>query len=225
LSADLEGVAAALGPADGAIWRDLIATGKVGRTWLTLNLSDAAAGGVSLEQARRVLRRVEEENLAEPRAAGTLHRYQLLRRPDRSTDLPALLAAVQDALEGEHRRLAAVRAYVLEPACRVSHGLRYLGDADTAACGICDLCRGGAPIPPEALTRPDWRADYDPAEVRSMAALSPDGPDPVGVARALCQISTPRSRLYRRHAAWGRLERAPYGEVLEAVWAVLGRAG
>ena len=57
-----------------------------------------------------------------------------------------------------------------------------------------------------------------------MAALNSDGADPVGVARALCQVSSPRSRPYRKHPAWGRLERAPYGEVLSAVRAVLGAA-
>jgi hypothetical protein len=150
-----------------------------------------------------------------------LHRYRVLRRPDRATDLPALLEAVRDALEGEHRRLAAVRAYVLETTCRVSHALAYLGDADTAPCGLCDLCCGATPIPPRVLTRPDWRSAFDPAEVRSMAALNPDGPDSIGVARALCQVNSPRSRLYRRHPAWGRLERAPYNEVLASVQATL----
>lgn len=222
LATDVEGVAAALGPDDGAVWRDLLAAGKVGRTWLTLNLSAAAAAlGTDLRRLRAVLRRVEEEGLAEVRATGTLHRYRVLRRPDRATDLPALLQSVQDALEGEHRRLAAVRSFVLQTGCRVSHCLAYLGDPDTAACGTCDLCRGARPVPPEALALPDWRASFNPAEARSLAALGPDGPDPVGVARALCQVSSPRSRPYRRHPAWGRLERAPYPDVLEAVQAAL----
>ena len=38
-------------------------------------------------------------------------------------------------------------------------------------------------------------------------------------------VRVTRSRPYRKHPAWGRLERAPYGEVLEAVRAALGRAG
>jgi hypothetical protein len=150
-----------------------------------------------------------------------LHRYQVLRRPDRATDTPALLASVRDGVEAEHRRLAAVRAYVLERTCRVSHGLAYLGDADTTACGRCDLCRGLPPIEPSALRVPDWRAAFDPGVVRDMAALGPQGPDAVGVARALCQVSSPRSRPYRRHPTWGRHERAPYGEVLAEVQAVL----
>jgi hypothetical protein len=159
--------------------------------------------------------------LIAPRLAGVLHRYQVLRRPDRATDLPALLDAVREAIEGEHGRLAAVRRYVLEQRCRVSHGLAYLGDPDTAACDLCDLCRGAAALDPASLAAPDWRAEFDPIEVRAMARLNPDGPDPVGLARALCQVSSPRSRLYRKHAAWGRLDRAPYGEVLQAVQAAL----
>ncbi len=109
-----------------------------------------------------------------------------------------LVDSVRDALEGEHRRLAAVRDYVLERRCRVSRGLEYLGDADASPCGLCDLCRGGPPV--EARPQlPNWRAALDPAEVRSLSAQGPDGPDVVGVARALCQISSTRSRPYRKH--------------------------
>jgi ATP-dependent DNA helicase RecQ len=230
LGLDGEAVAAALGPSDGALWRALVAAGKVGRTWLTLTLSEAArVVGISPEWARAIFRRAEEAGLIAPRAAGVLHRYEVLRRPDRSADLPALLQAVREAVEGEHLRLASVRAYVLETGCRVRHVLAYLGDPEAAAapqgypaaCGTCDLCRGAPPIGSEALKQLEWRAAFDPAEVRDMAALNEVGFDPVGVARGLCQITTPRSRVYRKHPAWGRLERAPYGEVLAAVKGVL----
>jgi hypothetical protein len=43
------------------------------------------------------------------------------------------------------------------------------------------------------------------------------GHDDVAIARALCQITTTRSRPYRKSGAWGSLERAPYGEVLALV--------
>lgn len=224
LARDTEAVAAALGPQDGPLWRALLAAGKRGTIWLTLSVSEAARTlGVPSERARAVLRRAEEEGLIEPpRVAGVLHRYAVLRRPDRATDTPFLLASVREALEGEHRRLAAVRAYVLERTCRVSHGLAYLGDADTSPCGSCDLCRGAPPIEATSLRAPDWHARFDCSVVDSMAALGPAGPDAIGIARALCQVSSPRSRPYRKHPAWGCLERAPYGEVLAAVRAALG---
>jgi hypothetical protein len=162
-----------------------------------------------------VLGRLEDEGLAEVRASGgALHRYEVLRRPDRETDLPALLAASDAAVEGEHRRLAGVRAYVEERGCRVQHALRYLGDETGEPCGICDRCRGetmaGCPLP----NGPDWRERVSAAEVREMAALGSDGPDSIGVCRALCQLYTARSRPYRRHPAWGRFERVPFREVL-----------
>jgi ATP-dependent DNA helicase RecQ len=222
ISADQQPVVRALGPEEGPLWRDLVAGAKVGRTWRTLNLTEVAAAiGVPLARARQVIRRVEEGGLTELRTAGVLHRYEILRRPERESDLPALLEAVQEALEGEHRRLAAVRAFVLAAECRVSCVLEYLGDTDTASCGICDLCRGAQPTQREMLRRLDWRSLIDATEIRSMAALGSAGPDAVGVARGLCQVSTPRSRPYRRHPAWGRLERAPYDEVLETVVAAL----
>jgi ATP-dependent DNA helicase RecQ len=218
LSADLEAATAVLEPDDAETWRALVAAGKRGRTWLTLSLLGAArSAGLDLGRARAVLRRVEEQGIVPLRAAAVLHRYQVLRRPSREEDLPALLASIDEAVQGEHRRLASVRDFVLETSCRVSNGLAYLGDADTAPCGVCDLCRGAPPISSDALTLPDWRADFDPRAVRAMAAQGPDGPDPVGIARALCQVSSPRSRPYRKHPAWGSLERAPYPEVLAAV--------
>ena len=217
---DSGAVAAALGPADGQIWRALVSHGKGGRTWLTLSVSRTAAGaGLAPESILSVLRRVEDDGLAELRASGTLHRYRVLRRPDRATDTPALLRSVEETVEAEHRRLDAVRAYVLERACRQAHALAYLGDADTRPCGVCDLCRGAAPIEREALTTPDWQAAFDPSTVRSLAEL---GQDAVGIARALCKVLTPRSRPYRRHPAWGILETAPFADVLALVRETLG---
>ncbi len=212
---DAVGAAARLGEPDGTRWRALVANARRGRTWLTLSVSEhSAAAGLSLEAARRLLWRLEEEGLAPARASGVLQRYRVLRRPDRATDGPALLESVRQGVEAEHRRLEAVRAYVLERGCRQSHALAYLGDADTSACGTCDLCQGAAPIEPEALRRWDWRSEFDASVVDSLAEIETD---PVGISRALCQVSTPRSRLYRRHPAWGTLERAPYADVLSLV--------
>jgi ATP-dependent DNA helicase RecQ len=217
---------------DAGVWDAFLATGKKGRTWITLGVAAAAAQtDLPAPTLRRVLRRVEETGLVAVKASGALQRYRVLRAPDRATDLPALLQAVEDALEGERRRLAAVRSYVLEGRCRQAHLLAYLGEPDGAPCGVCDLCTGTPPVPEDRLRVPDWRAAYDPAAVRSLAGhgvatLSGDGrsagrisggPDPVGVARALCQVTSTRSRPYRRHPAWGSLARAPYAEVLAAV--------
>lgn len=219
LSSDVQRVAGHLGEEDGQAWRALAGAGKRGRIWLTLSVSDAVeVTGLPYPTLRRVLRRVEDEELAEVRASGVLQRYRVLRRPDPAVDLPALLRSVEEGIEGERRRLTAVRAYVLERTCRQAHALAYLGEADLTQCGVCDLCERRDPIRASELTSPAWRRGFDPAIAREMAALAPGGePDPVGVARALCQVLTPRSRPYRRHRAWGSLERAPYGDVLAAV--------
>ena len=205
----------ALGGGDGEIWRALVDRAKRGRSWLTINLAESArAADLPRAEALRVLRRVEEDGLVELRATGVLQRYEIVRKPDRATDTPALLQAVRQTTESEHRRLDAVRRYVLETVCRQAHALAYLGDRDTSPCGICDLCRGAAPIREADLPRPDWRAGFDPTTIEAMAQI---GPDAVGIARALCQVTTPRSRPYRRHPAWGSLERAPFAEVLALV--------
>jgi ATP-dependent DNA helicase RecQ len=217
LQQDSTAVGAALGE-DAPVWEALLGAGKRGRTWITVGVGAAvASSGIPYPTLRRVLRRVEEEGLAPIRASGALQRYRVLRPPDRATDLPAILHAVEEGLQGDRARLEAVQRYVLEGRCRQAHLLDYLGEPESDRCGVCDLCVGAPPIPPAGVQAPDWRGDFDPQTVRSLAALGRDGPDPVGVARALCQVTSTRSRPYRRHPAWGRLARAPYAEVLAAV--------
>jgi ATP-dependent DNA helicase RecQ len=219
LAYDVEATAAALGERDGAVWRALAAQAREGRVWKTLELRAAAqAIGVPIASAIAIVRRAEEEGVGELRASGVVHRYQVLRRPDRQVDTPALLASARDAVEGERRRLGAVRGYVLARACRQAHAVGYLGDADTSPCGICDVCLGQPPLDEASLPRHDWRRGFDRRVILSMAEI---GPDDVAIARALCQVSTTRSRPYRRHPAWGLLERAPYAEVLALVRSTL----
>ncbi|MGE3271143.1 MAG: ATP-dependent DNA helicase RecQ [Chloroflexota bacterium] len=216
LSYDPDPVAAALGEQDGETWRLLVAQAKRGRVWQTLQLREAArATGVPLGTAIAIVRRAEEAGGADLRASGVVHRHQVLRRPDREVDTPALLASVRDAVAGERRRLAAVREFVLTTSCRQAHAVGYLGDADTSPCGICDLCRGARPLTPADFPQRDWRAEFDTRAITRMAADF--GRDDVAIARALCQVTTTRSRPYRRSRDWGILERAPYAEVLALV--------
>jgi ATP-dependent DNA helicase RecQ len=216
LAHDTDATAAALGERDGAVWRALVAEARRGRVWLTLELREAARSvGVPIASALAIVRRAEEDGGAELKASGVLHRYQVLRRPDRQVDTPALLASVRDAVEGERRRLASVRGYALSTSCRQAHALAYLGDADTRPCSICDICRGEPPLVEARLPRHDWRRDFDRSAVLELASTI--GRDEIAIARALCQVTTTRSRPYRKGRAWGTLERAPYAEVLALV--------
>jgi ATP-dependent DNA helicase RecQ len=220
LTHDVEATAEALGERDGSVWRALMAHARRARVWQTLSLREAAsAADVPIASAVSIIRRADEEAGAEIRPSGALQRYQVLRRPDRQVDTPALLGSVRDAVEGERRRLASVRGYVLARACRQAHAVAYLGDVDQSACGTCDICQGRPPLDETTLPRRDWRRDFDPRAVRDMAAAI--GPDETAIARALCQVTTTRSRPYRKHRAWGSLERAPYPEVLALVRATL----
>jgi ATP-dependent DNA helicase RecQ len=224
LAHDVESTASALGERDGAVWRSLMAQARRARVWQTLELREAArAAGVPIASALTIVRRAEEDGGAELRPSGVLHRYQVLRRPDRQVDTPALLASVRDAVEGERRRLASVRQYVLAQACRQAHAVGYLGDVDTSSCGICDICRGDAPLEEARLPRQDWRRDFSSRAVHDMAATI--GKDDIAIARALCQVTTSRSRPYRRNRAWGSLERAPFAEVLALVRETLEGGG
>ncbi len=109
----------------------------------------------------------------------------------------------------------------MEEVCRQAHALTYLGDADTRRCDVCDLCRGARPLGAADLSHPHWRTTFDPTAISDLARLTPDA---IAIARALCQVTTARSRPYRRHPAWGRLERAPYREVLALVEQELARS-
>lgn len=217
---DVEAVAARLGERDGADWRALMASAKRGRTWITLEIHRAAlAADLPIASALNLVRRAEEEGESEIRASGVLMRYQILRRPNREVDTPALLDSVRDAVEGERRRLASVRSYVLTRACRQAHAVAYLGDSDIRPCGSCDICQGAAPLDEKDLHRRDRLAGFDRRVIHDLASK---GRDDIGIARALCQVTTTRSRPYRRHAGWGLLERAPYADVLALVRDELG---
>lgn len=219
---DVDATARALGEEDGPIWQALMAHAKRARVWQTLELRTAArAAGIPVPTAIGVVRRAEEDGLAGLRPSGVVLRYQVLRRPERERDTPVLLASVQDAVAGERRRLDSVRGYVLATGCRQAYAVAYLGDSDTSDCGICDLCTGAAPLTLVDLPQADWRAGFDPVVIQEMASRF--GEDAIGIARALCQVTTTRSRPYRRHAAWGSLERAPYAEVLALVQGTLRR--
>jgi ATP-dependent DNA helicase RecQ len=216
LDHDADATAAALGERDGAIWRALVAESKRGRVWQTIELRKAALGArVSLAAAVAVMRRAEEDAGTQAKASGVLHRYQVLRQPDREVDTPALLQSVRDGVAGERQRLATVRGFVLAQGCRQAHAVGYLGDADTSPCGICDLCQGRPPLKPSDLPRLDWLRYFKPGSILGMAEQF--GRDDVAIARALCQVITSRSRPYRRHPAWGTLERVPYADVLALV--------
>ena len=216
LAHDVEATASALGERDGAVWRELMVHARRGRVWQTLELREAArAARVPIASAQAIVRRAEEEGGADMKASGVLHRFQVLRRPDRQVDTPALLKSVDDAVAGERQRLASVRGYALAVTCRQAHAVAYLGDADTSPCGLCDICRGEPPLDEAGLPRHDWRCVVDRRAVLQMAAEF--GPDDVAIARALCQVTTTRSRPYRKSRAWGVLERAPYAEVLALV--------
>jgi ATP-dependent DNA helicase RecQ len=209
LTADVGAIGRALGD-DGDVWVAMVASSRAGRTLRTFQLTEIAAAGIDRASALRVFRRLEEEGLATVSASGVLLRYRVLRRPNRDLDTPALLASVHDALEGERRRLAAVVSYVGERVCRQAHVLAYLGDVDLSPCGVCDLCRGAPPVEPGEPR--GWIADE--SAIRTLGEIETDD---IGIARALCQVSSTRSRKYRRSPFWGVAERAPYIDVLVAV--------
>ncbi len=143
LGHDTERTAAALGERDGPVWRTLMAQAKRKRIWQTLELREAArAAGVPTATALAIVRRAEEDAGAEIRASGVVHRFQVLRRPDRQVDTPALLASARDAVEGERRRLAAVRGFVLAPTCRQAHAVAYLGTVTRARAESATSARG-----------------------------------------------------------------------------------
>ena len=69
-----------------------------------------------------------------------------------SRDLPKHVviprAVYEDLYERAMRRMEAMRDYVFSPpGCRVSHMLRYFGEADPEPCGKCDICRAQKQAP------------------------------------------------------------------------------
>ena len=200
--------------------RRLVASGKRGRTWTSLD-PDEAAVALGEERSRIVaaLAHLEERKLIELRASDARLRYTLVSRPTSGDELLARLVERFERRErAEVERVARVVSLVTHDGCQVNALVAYFGEMRTEPCGHCSFCLAGlaqrlpavaAPPPLESVVDRD-----------ALAALAGSQPVALGSARQrarfLCGLTSPatmRSKL-TRDPLFGAASDRRFSEVL-----------
>jgi ATP-dependent DNA helicase RecQ len=203
----------------------LFDSAKKGRTWYTLDPTEAA---LTLREPRErvvaALGYLEEQQELELKPSGLRHGYTLERRPRDPEALCEELAARFQA--GERRnteRLAGLVAFCEASGCVWADLVAYFGEHLDADCGHCGRCLGAesAPLPrsqPVELDQATRAVVTDIVAERHEALAAPRQ-----LARFLCGLPSPatsRARL-RGHARFGWLGPVPFPEVLALAEAAL----
>jgi ATP-dependent DNA helicase RecQ len=200
--------------------RRLVATGKTGRVWTSID-PDAAAAALGEERGRilAALEYLEQHGLVELQAAEARQRYTLLARPASTEELLARLAERFERREqAETARVGQVLALVTQDGCQVRELAAYFGEAREQPCGHCTHCVSGrAQQLAEAEAQPEIDALIDRATLEDLTSANPDAlDDPRQAARFLCGITSPvttRARL-TREPLFGTLAERRFLDVL-----------
>jgi ATP-dependent DNA helicase RecQ len=198
----------------------LVASGKAGRTWTSLD-PDEAATVLGEERSRIVaaLGHLEEQQLIELRASDARQRYTILEHPGSRADLlDRLVERFERREQAETDRIQQVVAFVTHDGCQVNALVGYFGEARDEPCSHCSYCVDGAAqrlpdvVAPPALDSVVDRAVLDTLAVANAQALGA----PRQRARFLCGIASPatsRAKL-TREALFGSLADRRFAEVL-----------
>ena len=216
----LEAVFAAFDPARADFLRRVVATGKTGRLWTTID-PEAAAAALGEERSRVVaaLGHLEERGLVELKPADARQRYTLLRQPESTGELVDRLAERFERREqAETERVARVVSLVTHDGCQVNALVGYFGERREQPCGHCSFCLGGAAQQfPVVVPQPELATVVDAAAVVALQVAQPGALGaPRQCARFLCGITSPatgRARL-TREPLFGALADRRFAEVL-----------
>ena len=184
--------------------RRLVASGKTGRVWTSLDPNESAIA-LGEERGRIVaaLGHLEQQGLIELRAADARQRYTILDRPGSTAELLDRLVERFDLREqSEARRIQQVVALVTNEGCQVNALVAYFGEQRDEPCGHCSYCLGGiVQRLPEGIPPPTFDAVVDRGALAELAAAQPAALGlPRQRARFLCGITSPatsRAKLTR----------------------------
>jgi ATP-dependent DNA helicase RecQ len=216
----LDDVFAAFDAERAAFLARVVATGKTGRIWTSIDPeATAAALGEERERVIAALGYLEQQGLVELKPSEARQRYTLLARPSSLAELVGRLVARFDQREqAETARIQQVVSLVAHDGCQVNDLVAYFGEQRDAPCGHCTFClTGEAQQLPPAEPPVEIDALVDRGELAALVAMHPDALGaPRQRARFLCGLTSPattRAKL-TRGPLFGSLGARPFADVL-----------
>ncbi len=225
-SGSIDDVFAAFDPDRAAFLERVVASGKTGRIWTSIDPeASAAALGEDRERIVAALGYLEQQGLVELKPSEARQRYTLLARPASDDGvLDRLVARFEQREQAETTRIQRVVSLVTHDGCQVNELVAYFGEERATPCGHCSFCLTGEPQrlpPPEQAPEIDTLVDR--SELQALAAMHPDALGaPRQRARFLCGITSPatsRAKL-TRGSQFGALATLRFADVLR--WAETG---
>jgi ATP-dependent DNA helicase RecQ len=195
--------------------RRVIASGKEGRVWTSIN--PEGVPGQGRERVVKALGYLEQQGLVELKVADIRQRFSLLRQaPSREELCDRLAKRFNRREQSEAERVERVVALVEHTGCQVQALVGYFGEARPEPCGHCSYClAGSAQSLPEPAAAP--KVDLDRA---ILDELTVEFPTALGTARQrarfLCGLSSPATTKAKlsRHALFGILAEHRFADVL-----------
>jgi ATP-dependent DNA helicase RecQ len=217
----LDDVVAAFDPARADFLRRLLATGKAGRIWTSIDPEQAAAE-LGEERSRIVaaLGYLDEQGLVELKPADARQRYTVLARPDSAADVvDGLVERFGRREQAETERIQRVVSLVTHSGCQVTALVGYFGETRAEPCGHCSFCLAGeAQRLPEPTPLPPLDTVVDRSALEGLQAMHPDALElPRQRARFLCGLTSPattRAKL-TREPLYGVASDQRFAEVLD----------
>jgi ATP-dependent DNA helicase RecQ len=206
--------------------RRVLASGKEGRTWTTVDpAASAEALGEERDRIVVALGYLEQQGLVELKATDVRQRYTLREQPSSRGALRDALAERFDRREqAEAERIQRVLSLVENDGCQVQALVGYFGEVREEPCGHCSFCLTG-----RAGQLPELEApvviDVDRAALGALVEAHPAAlATPRQQARLLCGLTSPattRAKL-TRNALFGALAEQRFADVLS--WCAGGGA-
>jgi ATP-dependent DNA helicase RecQ len=184
--------------------RQVIESGKTGRTWTTIAPDEAASAlGESRSRIVAALEYLDQQGLVELQAAEVRHRYTVIAQPDAQTELVEQLVERFGRRErSETERIQNVLALVTHDGCQVQALVTFFGETLAEPCGHCSHClTGGAQQFPQPEPKPQIDTAIDETALDHLRSSNPDSiGTPRQAARFLAGITSPattRAKLTR----------------------------
>ncbi|WP_250460156.1 RecQ family ATP-dependent DNA helicase [Microbulbifer litoralis] len=202
-------------PARADFLQRLFDAGKMGRTWLTIDVQNAEQQlGEPRTRILKALQFLEENGCIETRAKGVRQGYRRLQQPD----LPTLCARLGQLFARREQqdlaRLQLVLDYAVSPDCLPAQLCGYFGETLAQPCGHCSSCLEPRPreLPGAAPAQIGAR---ERGQVEALVAeANPALAHPRQLARFLCGLASPATVRLRKHPQFGSLASQPFQQVL-----------